>query len=120
MIKLSKLAKDLGVTRVTIWNWMYAGKIQFVKIGGLNYVTQETYNSLLGNYNIKNEKVVVYCRVSSSENKSNLESQKQRLIEYCNAKGYKVDKIVTEIGSGLNDHRPKLESYLGNKISLRL
>lgn len=39
----------------------------------------------------------------------NLEAQKNRLVSYANAKGYKVDKIVTEIGSGLNDKRPKLE-----------
>ena len=54
----------------------------------------------------------IYCRVSSSENKNNLESQKNRLISYCNAKGYKVNRIVTEIGSGLNDKRPKLEKLL--------
>lgn len=44
--------------------------------------------------------------------KSNLDSQANRLIAYCNAKGYKVDKVVKEIGSGLNDERRKLESLL--------
>ena len=34
------------------------------------------------------------------------------MISYCNAKGYKVAKVVTEIGSGLNDTRPKLEMLL--------
>lgn len=56
--------------------------------------------------------VAVYARVSSSENKSNLDTQAERLISYCNAKGYKVEKVVKEIGSGLNDNRQKLEKLL--------
>lgn len=63
----------------------------------------------------KEQKIAIYCRVSSSENKSNLEKQKQRLLDYCAAKGYQVSKIVCEIGSGLNDNRKKLESLLVDK-----
>lgn len=60
----------------------------------------------------KELQVAVYARVSSSENKNNLDKQAERLISYCNAKGYKVAKVVKEIGSGLNDQRPKLEQLL--------
>lgn len=112
MIKLSKLAKDLNVTKATLWNWRKTGKISFVKIGSLNFVTVDDYNRLLGIKQATEQKVVIYCRVSSSENKANLESQRDRLISYCNAKGYAVSKIITEIGSGLNDNRPKLEKLL--------
>lgn len=112
MIKLSKLAKDLNVTKATLWNWRKTGKISFVKIGSLNFVTVDDYNRLLGIKQVTEQKVVIYCRVSSSENKANLESQRDRLISYCNAKGYVVSKIITEIGSGLNDNRPKLEKLL--------
>jgi len=41
-----------------------------------------------------------------------LNRQVERLLLYSNAKGYKVDKVVKEIGSGLNDKRPKLENLL--------
>jgi len=58
------------------------------------------------------EKIVVYARVSSSENKDNLEKQTERLVGYCNAKGWKVEKVVKEIGSGLNDNRKQLEKIL--------
>ena len=112
MIKLSKLAKDLGVTKVTLWNWKHKGLISFIKVGSMNYVSVEDYNKLLGIQERKQQKVVIYCRVSSSENKTNLESQKKRLIDYCNAKGYAVSSVVAEIGSGLNDTRPKLEKLL--------
>ena len=56
--------------------------------------------------------VVTYARVSSSENKSNLESQSNRLISFCNAKGWQTHINIKEIGSGLNDKRQKLETIL--------
>jgi putative resolvase len=114
MIKISKLAKDLGISKVTLYNWRNQGKINFIKLdnSSLNYISLDTYNAFMGIKENKNEKVVIYCRVSSSENKSNLDTQKDRLISYCNARGYKVHKVITEIGSGVNDERPKLIKLL--------
>ena len=59
----------------------------------------------------KELQVAVYARVSSSENKNNLDAQAQRLVSYCNAKGYKVAKVVKEIGKG--------RKRQGNCVSLR-
>ena len=81
-IKLSKAAKILGITKQTLWNWKYQGKISFIKCGNLNGLSQETLNSLLGIRDKKEEKVVIYCIVSSTVNKKNLETQKERLISY--------------------------------------
>jgi predicted site-specific integrase-resolvase len=53
----------------------------------------------------KDALTILYARVSSSENKDNLESQLQRLRDFANAKGYTIVKEVKEIGSGLNDKR---------------
>ncbi len=53
-------------------------------------------------------KVAIYGRVSSSENKSNLETQAKRLEAYCIAKGYQIVRVVKEVGSGVNDHRKLL------------
>lgn len=58
--------------------------------------------------------VVVYTRVSSTENKSNLDSQAERLVAYCIARGYQVGKVVKEIGSGVNDNRPKFLALLAD------
>lgn len=112
MIKISKFAKDLKVTKMTLWNWRKKGLIEFIKIGSINYVDIETYNKFMGISEKKNESVVIYCRVSSTENKSNLESQRKRLESYCSAKGYNVSKVICEFGSGLNDERPKLNKLL--------
>ncbi len=45
------------------------------------------------------EKVAVYARVSSAENKPNLDSQAERVVAYCMARGYHVAKVVNEVGS---------------------
>ncbi len=50
----------------------------------------------------------IYRRVSSSENKDNLELPAARLIQYSIAKGDQVVKVVKEVGSGLNDNRKKI------------
>jgi predicted site-specific integrase-resolvase len=56
--------------------------------------------------------VAIYARVSSAENKTNLDSQAERLVAYCTARGFPVTKVVKEVGSGVNDARPKLLAVL--------
>ena len=106
--KISEYAKIHHVTYRTVWNWVHSNKVnyEFDKTNHIRIVEQNN------NYDIR---CAVYARVSSAENKSNLDSQANRLISYCNAKGYKVYKVVKEIGSGLNDNRPKLEQLLLDK-----
>jgi putative resolvase len=61
---------------------------------------------------IKKNRVAIYSRVSSSENKDNLNRQSKRLTEYAVANGYQIVRNVKEIGSGLNDSRKQLEALL--------
>ncbi len=61
------------------------------------------------------DKVCIYARVSSSENKDNLKRQSERLKSYSIAKGYQIYKIVEEIGSGVNDQRKQLNKLLKDK-----
>lgn len=68
----------------------------------------------------KPEYNVVYARVSSSENKSNLESQATRVSDFCTANGWIVHSVVKECASGLNDNRPKLLKILRDKKATRI
>ena len=103
-LKISQYAKMEGVKYRAIWNRIKKGQLltERTNSGSLRVVFDENKNIL----------VVIYCRVSSSENKANLEKQRERVLNYCYAKGYKVEKVVCEIGSGLNDGRQKLEKLL--------
>jgi predicted site-specific integrase-resolvase len=56
--------------------------------------------------------VGLYARVSSSDQKNDLEAQLGRLLAYANSQGWTVVKSVTEVGSGLNGRRPKLMKLL--------
>lgn len=67
----------------------------------------------LDNNNTTNT-VAIYCRVSSQDQKSkgDLDRQKCRVLEYCAKKSYKVEHILAEVGSGLNDNRKKFHNLL--------
>jgi predicted site-specific integrase-resolvase len=60
----------------------------------------------------KDIKVCIYARVSSAQNKDNLESQAKRIEQFCLAKGWRIERAIKEIGSGVNDRRPQLESII--------
>jgi len=68
----------------------------------------------------KKEHVIVYARVSSSENKQNLETQAQRVSQFCNANGWVVHEIIKECASGLNDNRPKLQKILKENLATKI
>ncbi len=110
IIKLSEYAKRHGVTYRTVWNKFKEGKLP-------NGYKDEFGNILVKVENLKEDlklskKVAIYTRVSSKENKSNLESQANRLKKFAIAKGYTITHIVKEIGNGVNDNRKKLLNLL--------
>lgn len=49
--------------------------------------------------------VALYARVSSADQKPDLERQVARLAVYAAEKSWRVTEIVQEVGSGLNGHR---------------
>ncbi len=106
-IKLSDYAKLKGCSVRTLWRRIEEGKLKVIRSD-----TGRVYVPLEDN---KEEYVVVYARVSSSENKTNLDSQAERLVQFCNAKGWQVKEVIKEVGSGLNDERKKLINLLKNK-----
>lgn len=114
-MKLSDYAKQQGVRYETAWRWFRDGKIQGRRIGAHTILVEE--DRPLPRPSV--QKVAIYARVSSTENKANLDSQAERLVAYCAAKGYQIAKVVKEIGSGVNDSRPKLLALLEDQsISL--
>lgn len=115
MIKLSEYAAKHGVTRKTAWNHFKRGLIEGAyQLPSGTIVIPDSYDVKRPTY------VVTYSRVSSSENKDNLNAQAERLASFCAAKGLSVVEDVREIGSGLNDKRPKLLSILQKGLATHL
>lgn len=63
---------------------------------------------------VKTPTAGLYARVSSSDQKKDLEAQLGRLVGFAASHGLIVSQAVTEIGSGLNGHRPKLMKLLSD------
>ena len=109
-MKLSQWAKKNSLTYRRAW--------QLYKEGRLSNSRRLASGSILIDEDIvpiEEHRIAVYARVSSSENKDNLDRQAERLVTYCNAKGWKVEKVIKEVGSGLNDNRKKLSALLKEK-----
>ncbi|GFP36246.1 putative resolvase, partial [Candidatus Hakubella thermalkaliphila] len=109
-MKLSEYAKKMGVSYRTAWNYFKQGKLNAYQTHTRTIIVKEDVCP-------SDKKVAIYCRVSSSENKNNLEFQKNRLLDYCTAEGYKVSKVVTEVGSGVNDTRQQWLPLLQDRSS---
>ena len=110
-IKLSEYAKRFGICYRTAWNRYKKGKFPDAIVDESGHICLPIKHFISS----VDEKVAIYARVSSSENKKNLDTQAERLVNYCMARGYKISKIVKEVGSGLNDERPKLGSLIEDR-----
>lgn len=114
-MKLSEYAKLKSVTYRTAWQWFKDGKIEgATQLSTGTVVVPDIVKEP------KNEYVVVYSRVSSSENKLNLENQSKRLVDFCLARGWIVKEVIKETGSGLNDSRKKLLKLLKERKATKI
>lgn len=108
-MKLSQYAKKAGVTYKTAWRWYKAGTLDAYQMPtGMVIVRDPVAEKPVTG------RIALYARVSSAEQKSDLERQVQRLRDYAAARGYQVAKEVVEIASGLNDNRPKFLKLLAD------
>ncbi|MGC8722153.1 MAG: IS607 family transposase [Caldisericaceae bacterium] len=110
-MKLNEWAKKQGISYKTAWRLFKSGKIDAYQLPTGTIIVKSDNPEL----SIDNNTVAIYARVSSLENKDNLERQAERLKEYSLARGWKIIRIVKEIGSGVNDTRAKLIELLRKK-----
>lgn len=85
------------------------------------YYTYDQYLLFKGIINTKDERQnVIYARVSTKNQKDDLEKQISFLQQYCNAKGIIVNRSIKDYGSGLDYNRRQwntvLDDVMNNKI----
>jgi len=112
-MKLSTYARKVGISYKTALKWYHAGKIKGQQMDTGTILIDEEKPVVA-------EGTAVYARVSSSENRDNLATQAERLVGYCTAKGYRIDRVVKEVGSGVNDSRPKFLALLADPTMTRI
>src|SRR5260370_39042053 len=96
-MKLSEWAKKQGISYRTAWRWF--------KTGNLPVEAMQTASGTILVVDSREENfttAVLYARVSSADQKQDLDRQIARLVAFANARGLTVAQTVTEIGSALN------------------
>ena len=105
-VKIGEAAKLLGVSVQALRNWETEGKIMpsHRTPGG-----QRMYDlaELLG-VNDKSYPTIAYARVSSNDQKEDLERQHAILEAFCNKNGWKPIEIIRDLGSGINSNKKGL------------
>ena len=119
---ISEFAKIINVIPNTLRVWDKQGKLKPIKLAsGHRRYTDEHLNQLRNEIIPNEEKhTVLYVRESTKQQKNSLDLQIEKLKEYCIANGYAVDKIYSDIGSGLNYNRSDFQNLItdicNNKI----
>jgi predicted site-specific integrase-resolvase len=107
-MKLSQYAKQIGISNKTAHRMFQRGELDAYQLpSGTIIVNDPASNG--------SASIAIYARVSSSDQKGDLQRQVQRLRDYCAANGYRIEKEVPEIASGLNDNRPKFIKRISDR-----
>ncbi|MCX2929399.1 IS607 family transposase [Mycobacterium sp. CVI_P3] len=107
-MNLAAWAERNGVARVTVYRWFRAGLLAVParRVGRLMLVGGSVPETG------RPGQTAVYARVSSADQKSDLDRQVARVTAWATAQQIPVDKVVTEVGSALNGHRRKFLALL--------
>jgi predicted site-specific integrase-resolvase len=113
-MKLSKWAKENGISYITAYRWAKSGKIPGCKIMDSGTIlVKDTDDSI----NIKNN-IFIYARVSSNKRRNELDYQVNRIMKFANSNGFNVDKVFKEVASGMNDNRTQFWKMMDSNPSV--
>lgn len=110
IISLTEWARREGVSKMTAWRRATGGQIEgaFVNTAGRWVVEVEDEGP--------KRQTVAYARVSSHDQKADLDRQVARLAEWAADNHIVIDRYVREIGSGLNDKRKAFRQILSDPL----
>lgn len=106
-------ARREGLHPQTVWKWCREGTmpvpVEQTPTGAwlIHDPKYETAPTITG-------RTVCYARVSSNDQKTDLQRQGDRLKAFAFNMGVDAPEVVTEVGSGMNDKRRKLNKLLAD------
>lgn len=119
-MKSNEVLKLLKISRVTLCKYVKNGKIRVEKEpnGYYKYNDEDVYKILgKGDDGRLN---VIYARVSTAKQKQDLENQIANNIAYLNSQGIKVDKIYSDIKSGMSLDRKGFMELLSDVMDYKI
>ena len=100
----------------TVWKWCRTGKMP-VPVehtpSGMWLIHDPKYETPAPS-DAEQSRTVCYARVSSADQKTDLQRQADRLKAFALGMGVEAPEVVTETGSGMNDKRRKLNRLLAD------
>ena len=121
LLSIKQAANQLGVSVSTLRRWDETGVLvaQRTPKGHRRYDLSTINPNLTRNKVEQQRKTIAYARVSSHEQKPDLQRQIEILELYCSAQGWSFE-VISDLGSGMNYHKKGLkrllDDILDNKI----
>ena len=121
LLSIKQAANQLGVSVSTLRRWDETGVLvaQRTPKGHRRYDLSKINPNLTRNKVEQQRKTIAYARVSSHDQKSDLQRQIEMLELYCSAQGWSFE-VISDLGSGRNYHKKGLkrllDDILDNKI----
>jgi len=113
LLSITEAAKILGVSISTLRRWEKEGKLIpdiRTKGGQRRYKLSSLLPELKRTQDYK-RKTIAYARVSSNDQKEDLERQKKVLELYCASNGWNFE-IISDLGSGINYSKKGLKKII--------
>ncbi len=120
--KPKDFAELTGVSVKTLQRWDREGILEANRTPtDRRYYTYDQYLQFKG-IKTKNDirQVVIYARVSTKNQKDDLQNQVSFLRQFCNARGIIVDQCIEDYGSGLNYNRKKWNKLLDEVMEQKI
>lgn len=121
LVSIQEAADFLGVAAQTLRRWEREGKLlpdertaggrrryDLARLRPEHFHTPETAR-----------RTIAYARVSSHDQTADLERQKQVLELYCARQGWTFE-VISDLGSGMNDHKKGLKRLLNEIVEGRI
>lgn len=117
-VSIGEAAAALGVSVTTLRRWEAAGRVVAERSAGghRRYDLAKLRPDLVRSREDARRRTVAYARVSSHDQKDDLERQKQVLELYCARQGWTFE-VVADLGSGMNYRKKGLRRLLDDIIA---
>ena len=118
-MKSKQVLKILKVTRPTLTKYVKNGRIKVKEMpnGFYEYNDDDVFKTA----NISpSRKCVIYARVSTQKQKRDLQNQIDVIREYANKNGYTVEKVYSDVASGLNYDRGEFQEMLNEILEYKI